>query len=163
MTIETEYRGYKLTLDETSEKWSCRGLDIEECISLKACRAAVDRLSAADRRLNVKALVLDGRSEHHAIKEVVVTILCEPKKGWGQTDPAVSKVWTMDGGQRAQYSMEHLYPASARADLEELLRLEAAARTASRAVSNHHNRIERHNADTLSLEAREAKAAKAEA
>lgn len=161
MSIETEHKGYKLTMYEESETWSCFALEVRDCASLAACKAAVNKLLAKDRRLDLPALVVSGGGgrfrDDAGVTEIVVSMLCQAEKTYGiKGEMAVRSCWAVyPDGERHKLAIDKVYPIEARAELKVWLAMDRAAKAAQKSADEAHKAIRTHDVDTLALAARE--------
>jgi hypothetical protein len=157
--METEYKKHRITYREDGNEWFCEAIGTKP--SLKAMKAAIDNLNRKDRQLGVKALMLqrDYRTDGTELKEVKVTVLCEPVKGWKDKAASIKECWITDDGSRSKVYLNSLYPLSARAEVMAYIKEKNAHDQEGERLDGVKRAITTFDADTIMLAAKEEKVA----
>src|SRR5262245_60212666 len=96
--IEVIYKTWTIRFNEDDDTWSCYDLNIAGQ-KLSGVKRRIDEISKTARRVNVKALMCGRtRHDHAALKEVTVTVLCEPEpvprhRGGDGVTPVTDECW----------------------------------------------------------------------
>lgn len=158
--IEIEHRGHTIHFKEEDETWSCSDLSIEGNKSLAAVKRRIDEMLKKDRTVGTQALLISrSRWQKVRMRVVTVTVICEPENDYGERGarrPVYA--WVRDGKERDKVRIDELYPLSARAECEAWARLDEAADRARQEADAAYEDLPSHDADTLMLAAKEAKA-----
>lgn len=151
MSLSTEHRGYAIHFNEDKETWSCSGLGLQDCASLKTMKRAIDEHLKSDRRVDIMALRIsrDSRNDARKLTEVRITVLCEPFNSRFGGRGGIEDCWVSDGKSKWKESIERLYPLDARPGLEHYLKRLSEADKLSEIVSKEFAQIESYSAAKL--------------
>jgi hypothetical protein len=121
------HKDYDLRYDEASEQWTCAQLGLENS-SLKALRAAIDRIDKKARTMAVPALYLkeDYWNDKVQIVDCFITLIRADRR-----QPAANIKFKKSGKETEEAVLQNLYPPSAREKIEAYVaakRREAAAK-----------------------------------
>jgi hypothetical protein len=162
MAIEVKYKNRDIFYDEDQDVWKCGDLHIEDA-KLAAVKRRIDAIGRSERTVNIQALY-HKRAWHTDKAEtetVTVTVLCDPEPRRYGSGGDTEYCWIKspkDG--KAKVRIDSLIPLDQDDGLREWVRLDEIARVATKAAADALDKLPRHDADSLMLEAKEAGTAK---
>jgi len=148
--LEINYRGRIIKFRDDDETWACPDLSIEGQQSLSAVKRKIDELSKGERRIDVRALLLNYCGTPQ-VEEVTVTVLCEPETYGHGHPPSIVHCWIKSKEGRSKVRLDALVPVENIAELQRWVILRAEAKAAHERADKYLDSIPRHDADSLLL------------